>query len=175
MRARTVFTTSVHVVAGYAQLSGQPALILLCPLYAPLSSRPGATKNDRAASQPLASGAKALTSTRSIYFPSSVHFLRRANVVAKPLGLPNVPLPDLAPPVSARDSSNGLPWEAAASRQRGVLSTIQSQWPAAAILLRAFPRARDASLHAQILPPESTAIFLVLYRALRARLFLAPA
>jgi hypothetical protein len=108
---------------------------------------------------------------RSIRFLSSKRLLSPASVSATLLVFPNDPFLDHVALAFVRGSSNGLPWAAPTSRQRGVLSTIQSQSPAAAIALRAFPRAHDASLRAQIRPPVSTVIFLLLYRVLLFRLF----
>ena len=105
-------STIAHVAAGCARLSAQPAAILLFLSCARLSSPLCVATNGRAFSQLLASAAKAPTLKRSICLLSSKRFLWRANVLARPLAFPNVPLLDLAPPVSALDSSPGLPWEA---------------------------------------------------------------
>jgi len=162
-------SATANVAAGCAPFFAQPAAIPLCLSCVRLSSPHCVATNAHAFSRLLVPAVRVRTLKRSIRFLSSKRLLSPASVSATPLAFRNVPFLAHAALASARGSSNGLPWAAPTSRQRGVLSTIQSPSPAAAILLRAFLRARDASLRAQIRSPVSTVIFLLLYRVLLFR------
>jgi hypothetical protein len=153
----------------------RPAAILPFLLYAPLSLRLRAATNGPAFSRRHASAATAQTSMHSTCFLFSMRFEPRANASAILLFSPNVPSPSLVPPVFARACWRGQISEAATSRPHVALSIDRWQWPARPTALRVFPRAHDESLRVQTLPPESMAIFPLLYHVVLVRLFLGPA
>ena len=153
----------------------QPAAILPSLLYALLSLRLRAATNGPASSPLPVSAAIARTSTRSTCFLFSMRFQPRANASAILLVSRNVPSLSLVPPVFARAWWRGQISEAPTSRLRVALSIDRLQLLAALTVLRAFPRAHDESLRVQTLLPESMAIFLLLYRVVLFRLFLALA
>ena len=153
----------------------QPAAILPSLLYALLSSRLRAATNGPAFSRRRVSAATAQTSMHSTYFLFSMRFQPRANASATLLFSPNVPSPSLVPPVFAHACWRGQISEAATSRPHVALSIDRLQLLARLTVLRVFPRAHDESLRVQTLPPESMAIFPLLYRVVLFRLFLALA
>jgi len=160
-------------------VSGQPfarpAAILPSLLYALLSLRLRAATNGPASSLLPVSAAIARTSTRSTCFLFSMRFQPRANASATLLFSPNVPSPSLVPPVFAHACWRGQISEAATSRPHVALSIDRLQLLARLTVLRVFPRAHDESLRVQTLPPESMAIFLLLYHVVLFRLFLGLA
>ena len=153
----------------------QPAAILPSLLYALLSLRLRAATNGPAFSRRHVSAATAPTSMHSTCFLFSMPFEPRANASAILLFSPNVPSPSPVPPVFARAWRRGRISEAPTSRPHVALSIDRWQLLARLTALRVFPRARDESLRVQTLPPESMAIFLLLYHVVLFRLFLGLA
>jgi hypothetical protein len=160
-------------------VSGQPfarpAAILPSLLYALLSLRLRAATYGPAFSRRHASAATARTSMHSTCFLFSMRFQPRANASAILPFSPNVPSPSLVPPVFAHAWWRGQASEAPTSRPHVSLSIDRLQLLARLTVLRVFPRAHDESLRVQTLPPESMAIFLLLYHVVLFRLFLGLA
>jgi hypothetical protein len=160
-------------------VSGRPfvrlAAILPALLYARPSLRLLLGTNGPAFSRRRVSAVTAQTSMHSTCFLFSMRFEPCANASAKLLVYPNVPSPSLVPPVCAhacwRGQISGVP----TSRPHVALSIDRLQLLARLTVLRVFLRAHDESLRVQTLPPESMAIFPLLYHVVLFRLFLGLA